>query len=108
MVRVTQKSPCARNGCKTNLTSVGANFQFQLIIGYSQDRRHGPYKVISVYKNNKQRQISIKKTKVELWDQAVHYQYQIKSLNESKKIFKEIEKIINTIIQLRLKEFPDE
>ena len=73
-----------------------------------QNRRHGPYKVISVYKNGRQRQVSIRKSKEELWNQAVHYQSQIRALNEAKEISKEIENIIQEMIQLRLKEFPDE
>lgn len=71
-------------------------------------KRHGPYKVISVYKNGRQKQISIKKSDEYLWDQAVNYQYQINSLKKARELFNELESISIEIIQKRLKEFPNE
>lgn len=60
--------------------------------------RHGPYLVIQIYEDKKQRQVSLKKEQKDLWQQAKNYQSQMNSFLELKKscyeLFEEIEKII--------------
>jgi hypothetical protein len=70
-------------------------------------RRHGPYKVVSIYKNGKQRQISLKKSENEKWQLATRYQYQIEQLKEVKRICIELENTILEVINERIKDFPD-
>jgi hypothetical protein len=60
--------------------------------------QHGPYLVIQIYENKKQRQVSLRKEQKDLWQQTKNYQSQINSFLELKnncaELFGEIEKII--------------
>jgi len=68
--------------------------------------RHGPYRVISVVRDGKQRQISLKKDDKESWDLASHYQHQMKCLGELRQLFKELVELTSSVIEKRIKEFP--
>ncbi len=72
------------------------------------EKRHGPYKVISIYKNKKQKQISIKKADKDIWQRAVNYQKQINHIKMARDIFGQIESIALEIIELRLEDFHNE
>lgn len=69
--------------------------------------RHGPYKVISVMKEGKQRQVPLRKEEGALWDLAVHYQHQMTQLYEFQRQSFEIRKIILEVLGKRLMEFPN-
>ncbi len=71
-------------------------------------KRHGPYKVISIYKNKKQKQIFIKKSDENIWNYVVNYQKQINNIKKARDIFNQIESIALEIIELRLEDFPNE
>lgn len=68
--------------------------------------RHGPYKVISITRDKKQRHIPLRKDNQGLWQLAVHYQHQIDRQSELKKCFKELLKLCCEIIEKRIQEFP--
>lgn len=69
--------------------------------------RHGPYKVISVTKGGKQRQIPLRKNEGSLWELAQRYQYQLKQLYEFQRKAAEIRKIILEVLEKRLVPFPN-
>ena len=69
--------------------------------------RHGPYKVIAVVKEGKQRQIPLRKEEGNLWDLTDRYQYQMKQLYEFQKIVSEIRKLILEVLEKRLMKFPN-
>lgn len=71
----------------------------------SPDMRHGPYKVIQIYKNGKQRQISLRKDQEKIWEQAVHYQKQMQYLAKLKKVFKELTNLFEKMIEQRTEEW---
>lgn len=68
--------------------------------------RHGPYKVISVLKDGKQRQLPLSKKKADLWQLAIHYQHQMKQVSELGKVFRELRATVLKVIEKRLIEFP--
>ena len=68
--------------------------------------RHGPYKVISVVRNGKQRPIALSKDKAELWALAQHYQFQVAKLSELKKTSAELWDVVWEVIERRLQQFP--
>lgn len=70
------------------------------------DNRHGPYKVLSVTRDGKQRQVPLSQQKQDLWELAVRYQFQIDKLSELKEVCRQIETLVERIIGKRLKEFP--
>lgn len=65
--------------------------------------RHGPYLVVQLYENKKQRQVSLKKEQKNLWQQVKNYQAQIQSFLELKKSCAELLAEVDEIIQKRLK-----
>lgn len=71
----------------------------------SKEDRHGPYYVIQVYKDGKQRQISLTKNQKHLWDKAKNYQYQIQKLNELKERCHKLQELVNEVIEKRTEEF---
>jgi len=60
--------------------------------------RHGPYRIIQVYENKKQRQVALKAKQQHLWQQAKNYQTQINTFLALKKscaeLFDEVENIL--------------
>jgi hypothetical protein len=70
------------------------------------ENRHGPYRVLSVTRQGKQRQVPLSKEKHDLWDLAVHYQFQVNKLSELKGVCREIEALVEQIIEKRIREFP--
>ena len=69
--------------------------------------RHGPYKVISITKEGKQRQIPLKKDEGSLWDLACHYQHQMNQLYEFLRKAAEIRKLVLEVLEKRLVPFPN-
>lgn len=68
--------------------------------------RHGPYKVIQVYKDGKQRQIALRKDQEDIWEKAKHYQQQIQYLSQLKKTCKELVYAAEKMIEKRIEECP--
>ena len=69
--------------------------------------RHGPYLIVQVYEDKKQRQISLKKEQKNLWQQVKNYQSQINNLLELKKSCSALCDEIETILQKRLIKWAD-
>ena len=69
-------------------------------------QRHGPYLVIQVYQEKKQRQIALKQEQKEIWQKAKNYQTQIKTLSELKKTCKELTDAVREILNQRLEKLP--
>ncbi len=69
-------------------------------------QRHGPYMVIQVYQEKKQRQIALKQEQKDIWQKAKNYQKQIKTLSELKKACEELTDAVREIIKQRLEKFP--
>jgi hypothetical protein len=63
--------------------------------------RHGPYLVIQIYEDKKQRQISLKKEQKHLWQQVKNYQTQINMLLELKKTCSMLIDEVENILQKR-------
>jgi hypothetical protein len=72
----------------------------------SQDYKHGPYRVIQVYKAGKQRQVPLRKDQKAIWEQAQHYQKQMKYVSELKEMLIELENLVKEIIEQRIEEWP--
>lgn len=68
--------------------------------------RHGPYLVIQIYQEKKQRQISLKQEQKEIWQKAKNYQKQIRTLSELKKTCEELTDTVRKILNQRLEKFP--
>ena len=68
--------------------------------------RHGPYLVIQVYQEKKQRQIALKQEQKALWQQAKYYQKQIKTLSQLKKTCAELTDTVREILTQRLEKLP--
>ena|SRR5215469_11306014 len=69
-------------------------------------KRHGPYLVIQVYQNKKQRQIAIRKDQKEIWQQAKNYQKQMNVLLELKKVCAELTDTVDNILMERIEKWP--
>lgn len=69
-------------------------------------KRHGPYRVVQVYRQGKQKQVSLKKNETALWDKVNYYQSQMKSFVELKDCLSELENLVNDMITSRLEEMP--
>jgi hypothetical protein len=63
--------------------------------------RHGPYKVIQVYEDKKQRQVSLKEEHNYLWQQAKNYQTQINTFLALKQSCSDLFDEIETLLQKR-------
>lgn len=68
--------------------------------------RHGPYLVIQVYQDKKQRQVAIRKEQKETWKKAKNYQKQMETLAQLKKSCSELADTVNEVLTQRLEEFP--
>ena len=68
--------------------------------------RHGPYLVIQIYQDKKQRQVSLKQNQKELWQKAKNYQKQINTLTKLKKACAQLTDTVQEILNQRLEEFP--
>lgn len=69
-------------------------------------KRHGPYLVIQIYQNKKQRQVALKKDQKDLWQCAKHYQKQMQVLMELKKTCAELTQAVENILMERVKDWP--
>lgn len=72
------------------------------------DKRHGPYQVIQVVIEGKQRQIPLRKGQDNLFQAAKLYQEQMEYLKEMRLAYCELENLFLNIIEIRLKDFPHE
>ena len=68
--------------------------------------RHGPYLVIQVYQDKKQRQIALRKEQKDIWQKAKNYQKQITTLAQLKKTCSELTETVHDVINKRLEELP--
>ncbi len=68
--------------------------------------RHGPYMVIQIFKNGKQRQIALRKDQKEIWERAKNFQTQMQYLSELKEHTLKLEKLIKSMIEKRLEDWP--
>lgn len=66
------------------------------------DDRHGPYRIIQIYENKKQRQVSLKAEQQHLWQQAKNYQTQLNNFLALKKTCSELFDEIESILQKRI------
>ena len=69
-------------------------------------KRHGPYRVVQVYRQGKQKQVSLKKSEMALWDKVNYYQSQMKFFVELKDCLSELENLVNDMITSRLEDMP--
>ena len=70
----------------------------------SPDMRHGPYRVIQVYKNGKQKQVALRKDQEEIWERAKHYQQQMQYLAQMKNVCKKLVEHCEHMINQRTEE----
>jgi len=66
--------------------------------------KHGPYRVVQIYKNGKQKQVSLKKTEDKLWERVCNYQNHMKSFSDLKSRMSDLENLVKEIIETRLEE----
>ena len=64
--------------------------------------RHGPYRIIQIYENKKQKQVSLKKNQKHLWQLAKNYQTQLRIFLELKKSCAELLDEIDGVLQKRI------
>jgi len=69
-------------------------------------QRHGPYYVIQVYRDGKQRQISLKQDEKELWERTKHYQFQMYCLGQLKEKCLQLQQLMAEVIEARTEECP--
>jgi len=67
-------------------------------------KRHGPYRVIQIFRQGKQKQIALKKGDDEIWTRVQHYQQQMKYFFELKKKLNELEQSVKKLIESRIEE----
>jgi len=82
---------CGRKGCKC---------------GVDPKSRHGPYKVIQIFQQGRQRQVCLRRDQEGLWKLARHYQYQVEKFSELKATCLEIQSVMWEVIEKRIQEFP--
>jgi hypothetical protein len=70
-------------------------------------QRHGPYPILHVVENHKQRQVFLRKSERYLWEEAKHYQQQKRRLEELKVTCIELQKMVEEIIEKRVHELPE-
>lgn len=68
------------------------------------ENRHGPYKVIQVFKDGKQRQISISKQKEHLWEKAKDWQLEMQRFSELKEACKILQSLCEEVLEERLED----
>lgn len=71
-----------------------------------KDYKHGPYRVIQIYKDGKQKQVPLRKNQKVIFEQAQNYQKQMKYVSELKEMLIELEKLVKEIIEQRIEEWP--
>jgi hypothetical protein len=71
----------------------------------SLEMRHGPYKVIQVYKDGKQRQIALRKDQGDVWERAKRYHQQMQYLAQIKNICKKLTNHFEQMINQRTEEW---
>jgi hypothetical protein len=69
-------------------------------------QRHGPYMVIQVYQDKKQRQVALKKEQKDIWELAKNYQKQMKTLLELKRLCSQLTDKVENILMRRIKKWP--
>lgn len=70
------------------------------------DKRHGPYKVIQVVIDGKQRQIPLRKGQEDLFQEAKYYQEQMEHLKKMRQTYQALEHVFLAVIEKRLRDFP--
>lgn len=70
--------------------------------------RHGPYLVIQVYQDKKQKQLTLKKSEGEIWQKAKHYQKQTQYYLELKEACSDLVKKVSEILDKRIEKWPPE
>jgi len=69
--------------------------------------KHGPYLVVQIYEDKKQRQVSLNKEQKALWEQVKNYQSQMHNLLELKKTCSALVNEIEEMLQKRLVKWRD-
>ena len=69
-------------------------------------QKHGPYLVIQVYKDKKQKQVTLRKEQKELWIRAKNYQKQMHTLLELKKTCSQLTEQVQKILDQRIEDLP--
>ena len=69
------------------------------------EKRHGPYFVIQVFKNGKQKQVALKKSQKDIWLKSKNYQVQKRNLSDLKESMKQLDELVKEIINQRTEEF---
>jgi len=64
-------------------------------------KRHGPYLVVQVVKEGKQKQVALKKSQKAIWQKAKNYQTQRKNYLKLKQTTEQLNGLVKEIIQLR-------
>jgi hypothetical protein len=82
---------CGRKNCKCATDST---------------QKHGPYLVVQIYQNKKQRQVAIRKDQKEIWQRAKNYQKQMKTLLQLKKTCSELTDVVEKILMSRIEKWP--
>ena len=67
-------------------------------------KRHGPYRVIQIYVDGRQKQIALRKNEQAIWEQAQHYQKQMEYLVKLKDEMRQLEELVKEIIEGRIKQ----
>lgn len=66
-------------------------------------KRHGPYLIIQLYEDKKQRHVALRNEEKHLWQLVKNYQFQINSLSQLKKTCGELCSEVDRAIKKRLK-----
>lgn len=82
---------CGRKNCKCALDPA---------------ERHGPYLVIQIYQDKKQRQVAIKQDHQEYWQKAKNYQKQMQTLAKLKEACEQLTDKVREVLNQRLEKFP--
>jgi hypothetical protein len=69
--------------------------------------KHGPYLVVQIYEDKKQRQVSLNRKQKALWEQVKNYQTQMQNLLALKKTCSILVEEIEKILQQRLVKWRD-
>jgi hypothetical protein len=74
--------------------------------GSDPAKRHGPYRVIQIYQNKKQRQVALRKDQHAHWQRAKHYQKNMKTLAELKTTSDNLIQLVREILTNRQEPWP--
>lgn len=69
-------------------------------------QRHGPYLVIQIYQDKKQRQVAIRQDQKDYWQKAKNYQKQMKTLAKLKETCGQLTDTVRDILNQRLETLP--